>query len=172
MTNTERDDLLDLLHQHRDLFRVTVRGLTDDQARATPTVSALSLGGLIKHVTSVERNWADFVVNGAANQPDWASVDWSNPPPEVVAHQQAFVMREDETLADILAAYAEVAAATDELVRTVDLDTAHPLPEAPWAPATTWTARRAITHIVAETAQHAGHADIIRETIDGQKTMG
>jgi uncharacterized damage-inducible protein DinB len=169
---TERDDILDLLTKHRGFLTFTVQGLSDEAARSRPTVSALSLGGLIKHVTAVERNWADFVVHGAANQPDWASVDWSNPPPEVVAHQQAFVMGEDETLAEILAAYAEVAAATDELVRTVDLDTAHTVPEAPWSPETTWTARRAILHIALETAQHAGHADILRETIDGQKTMG
>ena len=169
---TERDDILDLLRKHRELFRFTVQGLPDEAARATPTVSQLSLGGLVKHVTAVEKSWADFVVNGPANQPDWANVDWSNPPPEVVAHQQAFVMREDETLAALLEAYADVAAATDELVRTVDLDASHPLPEAPWSPATTWSARRAFGHMVAETAQHAGHADIIRETIDGQKSMG
>lgn len=172
MTNTERDDLIDLLHKHRDLFRFTVQGLSDEAARSTPTVSALSLGGLVKHVTAVEKNWADFVVNGPASQPDWANVDWSNPPAEVIAYQQAFVMREDETLAGILEAYAAVAAATDELVRTVDLDSSHPLPAAPWSPATTWSARRAILHIALETAQHAGHADIIRETIDGQKSMG
>ena len=169
---SERDDILDLLTKHRGFLTFTVQGLSDEAARSRPTVSALSLGGLVKHVTAVERSWADFVVHGAANQPDWASVDWSNPPPEILAHQQAFVMGEDETLAGILAAYAEVAAATDELVRTVDLDTAHTVPAAPWAPETTWTARRAILHIVAETAQHAGHADILRETIDGQKTMG
>lgn len=174
MTNTaERDDLLDLLRKHRDLLRFTVQGLSDDAARTTPTVSELSLGGLVKHVTAVERNWADFVVNGPARQPDWSSIDWSNPPAEVIAHQQGFVMREDETLAGLLEAYAEVAAATDELVRTVDLDDAHPLPEAPWnPPGTSWTARRALIHIALETAQHAGHADIIRETIDGQKSMG
>lgn len=172
MTNTERTDLLDLLHKHRDLLRFTVQGLSDETARSTPTVSALSLGGLIKHVTAVEKSWADFVINGPANQPDWANVDWSNPPPEIIAHQQGFVMGEDETLAGLLEAYAQVAAATDELVRTVDLDTSHALPEAPWSPATTWSARRAIVHIAVETAQHAGHADIIRETIDGQKSMG
>ncbi len=67
-----------------------------------------------------------------------------------------------------------IAAATDELVRTLpDLDAAHPLPQAPWWPeGGSWSARRALLHIVAETAQHAGHADIIREALDGQKTMG
>ena len=52
---SERDDLLDLLHHHRDLFRFTVRGLSDEAARSRPTVSELTLGGLVKHVTSVEK---------------------------------------------------------------------------------------------------------------------
>jgi len=174
MTNTERDDLLDLLHKHRELFRFTAQGLSDDAARTTPTVSVLSVGGLVKHVTAVERQWADFIVNGPAEDGlDWANIDWSNPPAEVLAHQDGFVLREDETLAGVLAAYDEAAAATDELVRTVDLDAAHPLPTAPWFEAgASWTARRTIIHIALETAQHAGHADIIRETIDGQKSMG
>lgn len=172
---TERDDILDLLRKHRDLFRFTVRGLSDDDARSRPTVSELSLGGLVKHVAAVEKNWADFVVNGPAVQPDvdWANIDWSNPPEAVVEYQNGFRMLEHETLEGLLAAYDEVAAATDELVRTVDLDSRHDLPQAPWfEPGASWSARRAFTHIVAETAQHAGHADILRETIDGQKSMG
>lgn len=175
MTNTERDDILDLLHKHRELFRFTVRGLSDEVARTTPTASELSLAGLVKHVTAVERNWADFVVNGPADQPavDWENIDWSNPPAAVLEWQNGFRMLEGETLDGLLAAYDEVAQATDDLVRTVDLDTRHPLPEAPWnPPGATWSARRALIHIALETAQHAGHADIIRETIDGQKSMG
>jgi uncharacterized damage-inducible protein DinB len=171
----ERDDLLDLLRQHRALFRVTVRDLDDESARSRPTASSLSLGGLVKHVSAVERQWASFIVDGPAEQPDvdWADVDWSDPPAAVVEYQNGFRMLKDETLAGLLEAYDEVAAATDELVRTVDLDATQPLPTAPWfEPGATWTARRVICHIVAETAQHAGHADIIRETIDGQKTMG
>ncbi|MFB9852613.1 DUF664 domain-containing protein [Micromonospora andamanensis] len=54
-----------------------------------------------------------------------------------------------------------------------DLDADHPLPEAPWfEPGARWSARRVLLHILAETSQHAGHADIIRETIDGAKSMG
>src|SRR3954465_14178487 len=81
----ERADLVDVLRKHRALFRLTVAGLTDEQARLTPTVSPLSLGGLIKHVTAVEQQWASFVVNGPARSADidWASIDWANPPPEV-----------------------------------------------------------------------------------------
>jgi len=78
-----------------------------------------------------------------------------------------------ETLAGLLAEYAEVARRTDELVASLpDLDASHPLPKAPWHEDTSWSARRVLIHIIAETAQHAGHADIIREALDGAKSMG
>src|SRR4051795_8827922 len=74
----ERADLIDALRKHRGLFRLTVAGLTDEQARLSPTVSSLSLGGLVKHVAAVEQQWASFVVDGPAPSPgiDWASIDW------------------------------------------------------------------------------------------------
>ena len=171
----ERADLLDVLHKHRGLFRVTVQDLSDEQARTRSTISELTLGGLIKHVASTESEWARFIQEGPAAQPDidWANVDWSNPPAEVAAYADGFRMLEGETLAGLLEEYDAVAAATDALVASVDLDSSQPLPEAPWfTPGARWSARRVVTHILAETAQHAGHADIIREAIDGQKSMG
>ena len=173
--SAERGDLLEALQKHRELFRFTVQGLDDEQANRRSTVSELTLGGLIKHVTQVEKTWAAFIVEGPAPRPDidWANVDWSNPPPEVAAYADGFRMLDGETLAGLLEEYAAVAAATDTLVGSVDLDQRQPLPEAPWfKPGATWSARRVLVHIVAETAQHAGHADIIREAIDGQKSMG
>ena len=164
----ERADLLETLAVHRYFLRHTVQGLTDDQARERATASELTLGGLIKHVAHVEESWARFVVEGpaamAAPSNDAGYEDWAN----------GFRLLPDETLEGVLARYEEVAARTDDLVRTLpDLDASHPLPEAPWfAPGARRSARRAFLHIVAETAQHAGHADIIRETLDGQKTMG
>ena len=168
---TERSDLIDTLRKHRGLFLHTVQGLSDDQAREHPTVSALTLGGLVKHVTAVEVQWADFVVNGPGT-PISADIDWSNPPPEVQAFVDSHTMQPTETLAGLLTRYEEAAAATDALVESVDLDEEHPLPEAPWnPPGARWSNRRVVVHLVAETAQHAGHADILRETLDGQKTM-
>jgi hypothetical protein len=89
-------------------------------------------------------------------------------------HTNSFRMLEGETLAGILADYEACAKRTDDLVRTLpSLDASHPLPTAPWfEPGASWSARRVFVHIVAETAQHAGHADILRETLDGQKSMG
>lgn len=164
-SSRERADLLEALSKHRGFLRFAVRNLTDEQARLTPTASALSLGGLIKHVAAGERGWADFIVRGAVAQ---------ELTPEKYAEFAAdFVLAEHETLEGVLKAYEDVAAATDELIRTVDLDADHALPEAPWFESgARWSNRRAVAHILAETAQHAGHADIIRETIDGQKTMG
>ena len=171
----ERDDLVESLRRHRGFLLFTVRGITDEQARTRTTVSELTLGGLVKHVAATEAQWATFMTEGAGTAPDvdWASIDWENPPQEVAAYRDSHRLTEDETLADQLARYEEVAAHTDELVRTLDLDVAHELPAAPWfEPGATWTVRRAVLHVIAETSQHAGHADIIREALDGQKTMG
>ncbi len=160
---TERDDLLESLAAHRGFLRHTVQAITDEQARQRLTVSELTLGGLIKHVAKTEEGWAKFIVEGP-HEP--SEVDYA-------AYADQFTLRADETLAEVLAEYEKIAAQTDELVRTWDLDAVQPLPKAPWFPPDgTRSARRVFVHIVAETAQHAGHADILRETLDGQKTMG
>jgi hypothetical protein len=172
-TTGERADLLESLRTARFFLRHTVEGLTDEQARLTPTVSELSLGGLIKHVASTEAGWADFIERGTEAMP---AVEGEFDPDSELARRWAneFRMLPEETLADLLAEYERVAARTDALVESLpDLGVSHPLPPAPWfAPGATRSARRVFVHIVAETAQHSGHADIIRETIDGQKTMG
>ena len=159
----ERLDLLETLQAHRDFLRFTVRDLTDEQARQRTTASALTLGGLVKHVTATEAEWAGFVVGGAAGMGT-----------DEQEYGADFRMEDSDTLAGLLAAYEDVAARTDELVRALpDLDASHELPAAPWFPAGKhWSARRVLLHLVAETSQHAGHADILRETLDGQRTMG
>jgi hypothetical protein len=160
-------DLLDALAKSRMFLRFTVQRLSDAQAAERTTVSELCLGGLIKHVSQVEHNWAEFIRTGptAMHGFDQAAME---------AHAAGFRMAEGETLEELLDQYQRVGEGTDELVRSLpSLDLSHPLPEAPWFPPDTrWTARRALVHIIAETAQHAGHADILREAIDGQKTMG
>jgi hypothetical protein len=167
----ERADILAQLAFARHFLRNTVQGITDEQARMATTVSTLTLGGLIKHVAEVERGWIDFALHGPSAMPD---VDMSAITEEqMLQWQQGFQLLEHETLAGVLAGYEEIAARTDELVGTIDLDSAHELPKAPWfTPGERRTARRVFLHLVAETAQHAGHADIIREALDGQKSMG
>jgi uncharacterized damage-inducible protein DinB len=167
VTSFERNDLLNALDQHRGFLLRTVRDLTDAQARLTPTASQLCLGGIIKHVALVEEGWVHFIEEGPDDKgaPDEAAYE---------AHASGFRMTDGETLLALIARYEDVARRTGELVVTLpSLDASHPLPLAAWfEPGARWSVRRALLHIVAETAQHAGHADIIRESIDGAKSMG
>jgi hypothetical protein len=168
--SAERADLLAALAHARHFLRYTARDLDDEQARQHTTVSALSVGGLIKHVTAVERNWASFIVHGPSVAPDFSAMTEA----DYTAWADGFRLLPGETLAGALAEYETAAKRTDELVASLpDLDASHPLPNAPWyKPGERWSARRVLLHIAAETAQHAGHADIIRESLDGAKTMG
>jgi hypothetical protein len=166
----ERADLTESLQRHRGFLRQTTQGLTDEQAAQRTTVSALCLGGLIKHVAAAEQNWTDFIVNGPTPAREFDPSDTETG----ARWASGFQMLPGETLAGLLAEYDEVARQTDDLVATLpDLDSSQPLPAAPWfPPGARWTARRVLLHVIAETAQHAGHADIIRESLDGAKTMG
>lgn len=165
----ERADLLAQLAGARHFLRFTTRDLSEEQVAAHPTPSELCLGGLIKHVTSVERGWTDFIVDGKSAMKDFDDMTEE----DFAQRTDEFQVQPGETLAGILAAYDETAGRTDELVATVpDLNAAMPLPAAPWFEDSQWSIRRVLLHIIAETTQHAGHADMIREAIDGAKTMG
>ena len=166
VNTAEREDLIASLETHRAFLLQTVEGLSDRDASRRTTVSELCLGGLVKHVAMVERQWVDFVVNGpgAIGGVDDAAMQ---------RHAVSFRM-DGESLRSLVDAYRQAAERTDTLVRSLgSLDASQPLPEAPWfEPGGRWSARRVLLHVIAETAQHAGHADIIREALDGRKTMG
>ena len=106
----EREGLLAYLAQQRDAFRIVAYGLSDEQARATPTVSTLSVGGLIKHVAFVESGWIDTMLG----RPGAGAVESANSGDDFEESQDAyadnFVLGPDETLAGALDAYAAVAA--------------------------------------------------------------
>ncbi|MFF1687836.1 MULTISPECIES: DinB family protein [unclassified Streptomyces] len=166
----ERAEWLEVLDKQRNFLRFTARDLTDEQAGMRTTASELCVGGLVKHVTEVERSWVDFILNGPSHMVDFMAMteaDWAR-------RAEGFQMLPGETLDGVLAVYAEQARRTDDVVAALpDLDVTWPLPEAPWSePGGRWSARRVLMHIVAETAQHCGHADIIRESLDGARTMG
>lgn len=162
----ERAGLKEYVAAQQYAFRAIAFGLTDEQARSTPSVSALSIGGLIKHVTSCQKGWMQRV----AAAPQLPAAD-DRPMEEVQAeYAEEFVMREDETLAGILAAFDEQNAETIRLIEIADLAAAVPVPqEVPWFPkdVAAWSVRWVIFHMIEELARHAGQGDIIRETIDG-----
>jgi uncharacterized damage-inducible protein DinB len=165
----ERADLARTLAQHRRLLLHTAQGLTDEQAAAQTTVSSLCVGGIIKHVAAVERQWCRFATDGPAAM----AAAWQDEG-AMQKYLDGFRMLPGETLSGVIADYQAAAAQTEALLAQLpDLDAVQPLPEAPWfEKGATCSARQVMLHLIAEIAQHSGHADIIRETIDGQKSMG
>lgn len=162
----ERAGLKEYVAAQQYAFRAIAFGLTDEQARSTPSVSSLSIGGLIKHVTSCQKGWMERV----AAAPQLPPAD--DRPMEELQQEYAeqFVMGEDETLAGILAAFDEQNAETIRLIESADLAAAVPVPqEVPWFPkdVAAWSVRWVIFHMIEELARHAGQGDIIRESIDG-----
>jgi uncharacterized damage-inducible protein DinB len=153
----ERSGLLGFIAQQRRVLKHAAYGLTGEQLRATPSASALSVGGLLKHVAFTERGWANRISGG----------------PEVSeeeAYHQQFALAESDTLESLYAEIDAAAAATEAAVADVDLGHPVPVPKGqPWFPQDieAWSVRWVLLHLIEEIARHAGHADIIRESIDG-----
>ena len=156
--SNEQEGLLGYLAQMRYLLRLTAYGLTEEQLRAAPTASPLTVGGLIKHCASTEEGWLGTI----RQEPQ--SVDYAR-------YTRDFALAENETIDDVLARYDRVAAETEKTILelgnldfTIEID--HSVP---WnrKDMTHWTVRWILLHLIQETARHTGHADIIRESVDG-----
>ena len=162
----ERDALRVFLEYHQGAYFALAYGLTDEQARSTPSASALSIGGLIKHATGVQRSWMDRV----AAAPAFPPADQRAMAEVVASYQDEHVMRPDETLSRLLDRFRQQNAETLRIFDAADLDTPVPVPrDVPWFPTDLdhWTVRWVIHHLINELARHSGHGDIIRESIDG-----
>ncbi|MFE9536893.1 DinB family protein [Streptomyces sp. NPDC006691] len=155
----ERGALINFVEAQRGGLRRALIGLTDEQAASRPSASGLSLSGLVKHVAETELNWLRM----AQQRPNDKQRDQSN-------WHESFVLIGDETVEGMLAFWAEVAVETEEFIRKVpSLDDTFPLPAAPWFPKDGRVSMRwLMMHLVEEMARHAGHADIIRESLDGK----
>jgi len=156
----DRDALLAFLDQQRQAVGLATHGLGDDDARVAPGPGPLALGGLVKHLTAVERSWTGTLLE--------------RPPPRRGDRKQLFRMGPDETLAGLLEEYRQAAAATDAAVAAEpDLDRPVPAPRVSWLPdgVEEWSVRWVLLHLITETARHAGHADRVREAIDGATAM-
>ncbi|UUO01282.1 DinB family protein, partial [Mycolicibacterium novocastrense] len=113
----ERDGLREYVAAQQYAFHAVAFGLTDEQARSAPSVSALSIGGLIKHVTNCQRGWMERV----AAAPELTESDRRPMQDQQADYQSEFVMRDDETLAEILARFDEQNAETIRLIESADL---------------------------------------------------
>lgn len=154
----ERGALLAFLAEQRGGIRRSVLGLTEEQAAGTPSASELSLAGLVKHVAEVEQYWV-ALAKGEAPAVHRDETNWD----------ECYRLVDGETVASQLAYWEKTAADTEAFIRSAPgLDDTFPLPEAPWfPPGERVSLRWLMLHLIRETARHAGHADIIRESLDG-----
>ena len=159
----ERDGLISFLRHQRASLRSTVHGLTEEQARLQPVPSStLTLGGLIKHAALCERGWVAGIVANQLTEEQANSRDWTT----------EFSLQEGESLAWALDLFNEVEAETEAIIAAIpDLGRPVPVPQGvPWFPkdVEAWSVRWVLHHLIQEQARHGGHADILREAVDGK----
>jgi uncharacterized damage-inducible protein DinB len=161
----EAETLLAFLDYHRNTLRQKVEGLDREQlGRALPP-STMTLGGLVKHLTLVEESWFSRVLEGIPYGEPWASVPWEDDPdwewhtgatdgPEVLlpAYDET-VARMDKNIA---------AALERDGLDTLSVRTSRHDEEGHFS------LRWIVVHMIEEYARHNGHADLLRESIDGQ----
>jgi uncharacterized damage-inducible protein DinB len=154
---TERAGLCEFLDYQREALIDKLQGLTDEQARMTPTSSSLSLLSVIKHSAIWERRWFQIIVGGRSFPGEW---------PEVQSEQvdPTFQLTDEDTVDTVVADYREQIAVSNEILGSFDLDA-----PCAWPEMADQNLRWVALHMIEETARHAGHADIIRETIDGRR---
>ncbi|WP_029138025.1 DinB family protein [Nakamurella lactea] len=147
----ELSGLLGFLADQRIALQSALHGITDEQARLRPIPSStLSLGGLVKHMVAVEKSWI--------------RTDIERSPEDERIRDVEFTLLPGETVQQLLAAWAVEAAHTDEVLARVALEQ---LVDSGPAGPPDFNVRWVMLHLIEETARHAGHADLIREAIDG-----
>lgn len=161
----ENDALAAFASQQIRQLATILHGLDDEQLRATPSASAMSLGALARHVLFIG-NHGLFASLGpgqpAPGPEDGAGYAAGAVLPEAV--------RAEDTAESLSAELAELADRIESVLRTADLEARIPVPDDPWFPKDleSWPARWVALHLIEENARHAGHADILRESIDGK----
>ena len=149
----ERASLLASLDRHRDAILWKLEDLDDEALRRPMTPSGTSLLGLVKHLAGCEYGWFCDTF-GRTREPLPFDLD-----EDIEADMRP---APGETTEDILSFFARARAAADQVIAELDLE----------APGTAWfgdtvTLRWVLIHVIEDTARHAGHADIMRELIDG-----
>ncbi|MGA5764151.1 DinB family protein [Nonomuraea bangladeshensis] len=158
----ETATLLGYLDYQRATFNWKCSGLDEAGLRATVGVSSMTIGGLLKHMSYVEDHWFNRSLHGNEPHPPWDTVDWAadrdwdwnsaaaDSPEQLHALWQGFVARSREL--------------TEQALADGGIDR---LAKRGWSDGTTPSLRWIICHMIEEYARHNGHADLIRESVDG-----
>jgi uncharacterized damage-inducible protein DinB len=151
---SERAALENFLDAQREGLIRKIQGLDDSAARQAPTASSLSLLGLVKHATTWERRWFQVVLAGRESGEDWPAVRGQN--------EATFMVGDHDTVNDWVEKYRQQVEQSRAVAASMDLDSTCARTDL-----IDCNLRYVLFHMIEETARHAGHADIIRETIDG-----
>lgn len=161
-SGTEVDTLIGSLERQRRTFAWKCGGLDCAGLRATTAATTMTLGGLLKHLSLVEAHYFTFKLHGEDPGPPWNSVDWDadpnwewrtaaeDAPEQLYALWQESVTRARANLARALAA--------DDLGQSVHVS---------WPDGRSPSVRRMLVDMIEEYARHTGHADLLREAVDG-----
>ncbi|MFI7582382.1 DUF664 domain-containing protein [Kocuria sp. M1N1S27] len=166
----ERDGLAAFASQQIRQVACTLQGLDPEQLRTTASASAMSLGALARHVLYIGEHGPFAVLTAPGRASDDPRADL----PDEEGHAAGAILpeavRPEDTAESLRAALLALADRVEAGLRTADPEARIPVPDAPWFPRDlgTWPARWVALHMVEENARHAGHADILRESLDGR----
>lgn len=158
----EREMLDGWLDYHRATILAKVEGLDDEALRRPGVPSGTSLLGIVKHLALAEHHWFEMIFAGACPEGEGTAdgcpcgLPWPNGP-------GAWTISPDETTEQVTDSYVGMCARSREITSTADLDDRALGPPSKRQHTLRWI----VTHMIEETARHNGHADILREQIDG-----
>jgi uncharacterized damage-inducible protein DinB len=157
LPGSEREALASFLDTQRDVLLRKIEGLDDATARKAPTASSLSLLGLVKHSAMWERRWFQIAAAGREFPDEWPAV-------KDEIEDADLKVDENDTVEHWVAYYREQIEESRAIAASMDLDAPSARPDL-----IECNLRYILFHMIEETARHAGHADIIRETLDGSR---
>jgi uncharacterized damage-inducible protein DinB len=159
-TGPELQQLCAFLDYQRATVLWKAEGLGGEQLSRPHPPSTLTLGGILNHLALVEDSWFEVRFAGLPERAPWASVDWKADP------DWEFRTAADLDPGELRQRYLDACARSREVVaRAESLDQ---LGATAWPDGRRWDLRWVLLHMIEETARHAGHADLIRESIDGE----
>ena len=161
----EAATLISFLDYQRATLEWKCRGLSDEQLRVALPPSTITLGGMLKHLACVEDGWFTQVAAGQPDPEPWGSVDWDADP------DWEWRTAAGDSGDELRALWAERVARSRAVVETLlqsGEDKALSQAHSNWGDRAPVSLRWILAHMIEEYARHNGHADLIRESLDGE----